>query len=123
MSFDVFLYSMLPQYATYSSQQYAICSYPNLPTPLPDQSQYLTASPLIKNECETEVKPCDWSSDAPEGECVMTRLAVLMTRMSYKTWYFGAIINWLSWIFLVVVIVEACVATSRRFCISRYQVD
>lgn len=85
-----------------------------MPIPLPD----LTASRLQLSDdsrnsnCDEMILiPCDWN--APEGECVMTRVAVLWTRVSYKIWYFGSIFYWISWVFLFVVIIEACIAMFR----------
>lgn len=115
LAVDVFVLSFVPQYATYSSQHYVTCSYPPLPTPLPDNG----TSALVDVGCTEEVKTCGWGPDVREGECVMTRLAVLWTRTSYKTWYLSALVHWFSWIFLVVLVLEACFAICRQPTTSR----
>ena len=118
-TFDMFFLLLLPQYMSYSSQHYITCSsnssfYPEtIPTPLPDiitsdKQQSLISLP---DKCDEMLTPCDWN--APEGECVMTRIAVLWSRSSYKIWYFSSIFYWVSWLFLAVVIIEACIAVFR----------
>ncbi|KAI9558303.1 hypothetical protein GHT06_015056 [Daphnia sinensis] len=122
LAVDVLLLALLPQYTTYSSQHYVACAentslaYPPVPTPLPDsviKNEALVLSRETRgDECsETVVLPCDWT--APEDQCVMTRIAVLWARVCYKTWYFGAIFYCITWIFLIVIILEGCVATFR----------
>lgn len=122
-SLDVLLLALLPQYATFSSQKYAVCDgnasfpYPPLPTPLPDSTAIgedsgVPMSTSLDDECQkTLILPCDWN--APEGQCIMTRIAVLWTRVSYKTWYFGAAYYCITWIFLAFVVLEGCIATFR----------
>lgn len=120
LSLDVLLLSLLPQYSTFSSQHYVSCAgnsstpYPQLPTPLPDSDAKDKAVSLgissVDNGCEN-VLPCDWN--APEGQCIMTRIAVLWTRVCYKTWYFGTLFYCITWILLAVVVLEGCVATFR----------
>ena len=122
---DIFLLSFMPQYATYSSQRYVTCSEPPLPTPLPDS----TAAQLTAPEddyCDQVLKMCDWTAATPQGQCVMTRLAVMWARTAYKTWYFSVIIYWLTWIFLVILILESCWIVSRyptSFLASNYRVN
>ena len=125
LSVDILLLSLLPQYTTFSSQHYVACAknksllYPLLPTPLPDstneEKNHSLNNSSVNNDdnvCdESSLLPCDWT--APEGQCVMTRISVLWARVCYKTWYFGAIFYCITWIFLVVVVLEGCIATFR----------
>ncbi|EFX78429.1 hypothetical protein DAPPUDRAFT_105179 [Daphnia pulex] len=122
LSVDILLLNLLPQYTTFSSQRYIACAenktlqYPLLPTPLPDSAKEEKVHSLShsspKDDCdESLVLPCDWT--APEGQCVMTRISVLWARVCYKTWYFGAMFYCITWIFLVVVVLEGCIATFR----------
>ncbi|XP_046459227.1 probable lysosomal cobalamin transporter [Daphnia pulex] len=122
LSVDILLLNLLPQYTTFSSQRYIACAenktlqYPLLPTPLPDSAKeekiHSLSHSSIQDECdESLVLPCDWT--APEGQCVMTRISVLWARVCYKTWYFGAMFYCITWIFLVVVVLEGCIASFR----------
>ena len=120
LTLDVLLLALLPQYSTFSSQHYVSCAdnsstpYPPLPTPLTDSDAVDKSTPLIASAlgsgCE-DVVPCDWF--APEGQCVMTRISVLWTRVCYKTWYFGTIFYCITWILLAVLVLEGCIATFR----------
>ena len=115
---DMFFLLLLPQYMSYASQHYITCS-PNssylpetIPTPLPDVTSVNQQSLIsVPDKCDEVLISCDWN--APEGECVMTRIAVLWARSTYKIWYFSSIFYWVSWIFLAVVVIQACIAMFR----------
>ena len=47
-----------------------------------------------------QVLPC--TTSAPAGECVLSRMALLLLRFSYKAWIFGAVFYWATWLFLLV---------------------
>lgn len=47
-----------------------------------------------------QVLPC--SALAPAGECILSRMALLLLRFSYKAWIFGALFYWATWLLLVV---------------------
>jgi len=123
LTLDTFMLAILPQYMTYGSQTYLSCAdkpieetYPLLPTPLPEEKStpsYLQSNSNLCPDISSEVKPipCDWN--APEHQCVMTRISVMWSRLSFKNWYCGALFYWISWIFLAVVVLEATFAMIR----------
>ena len=124
LTLDVFLLAIFPQYMTYGGQNYIGCSnstpdqmYPSLPTPLPDRRTAPVQIQMnsVLEQCEDSfvqvLIPCDWN--APEGQCIMTRISVLWSRLSFKIWYGGALFYWITWIFLAVVMLEATLTMFR----------
>ena len=123
LTLDTFMLAILPQYMTYGSQTYLSCvdepleeTYPLLPTPLPDEKSTLgyllsDTNPCPDGSSEVKLMPCDWN--APEHQCVMTRISVMWSRLSFKNWYCGALFYWITWIFLAVVVLEATFAMIR----------
>ena len=124
LTLDTFMLAILPQYMTYGSQIYLSCvdepleeTYPLLPTPLPEGKStpsYLQSD--VTNPCPDEfsgvkLMNCDWN--APEHQCVMTRISVMWSRLSFKNWYCGALFYWITWIFLAVTVLEATFALIR----------
>lgn len=88
MALHVTLYSLTPQYTTYGSQHYM----PNI----------------------TNSTPVECNTEAPAGECIMSRISLLLTRYFYKAWFFGACYYYGIWIFLVAIIVGALVSILRK---------
>lgn len=79
MGLTIILFTITPQYVQYGNQKY---------------NQWDTS----KNETVTELKSC--STDAPEGKCTMSRLALLLNTLFYKAWFFGAFYYWSIWLFI-----------------------
>lgn len=94
LAVNVLLFSVVPDYTTYGSQNYAV-----------DNS--------------TKVMHCD-DTHAPVDECNMTRIAVILLAFHSKAWIFGAAYFWLVWIFLLVILLGSfmamykCKRPSRR---------
>lgn len=94
LALNVLVYEVAPQYTTYGSQHYWV----NV-----THTGERTKSQLL---------PC--SISAPEDECVMTRMAMLLVRFFYKVWIFGAAFYWASWVFIAVVLIGFIVSLARR---------
>lgn len=74
MALNIVLLTLTPQYMQYGNQQYW--------------------QQGIHNETSTLVQ-C--STSAPEGECTMSRFAMLSSTLFYKAWIFGAFYYWCIW--------------------------
>ncbi|RWS17352.1 putative lysosomal cobalamin transporter-like protein, partial [Dinothrombium tinctorium] len=87
LAFNVFFYSLTPQYATYGSEHYN-----TVKTEASDGIDHknVTINNVAKS-CPNEDKPED---------CIQTRNSVLITRFFYKAWIFGALFYWSTWAFL-----------------------
>ncbi|KAK2191513.1 hypothetical protein NP493_49g09064 [Ridgeia piscesae] len=94
LALNVLIYEVAPQYTTYGSQHYWI--------------NVTRAGERTKSE----LVPCGIS--APEDECVMTRMAMLLVRFFYKVWIFGAAFYWASWVFVAVFLIGFIVSVARR---------
>ncbi|XP_037077362.1 probable lysosomal cobalamin transporter [Pollicipes pollicipes] len=94
LALNVMLLSIAPHYTMYGDQHYRLL------IPQPD------------NTDTVEVLSC--STRAPAGECVLSRMALLLLRFSYKAWIFGAVFYWATWLFLVSVVVGFFLALCRR---------
>jgi len=94
LALNVLLLSIAPHYTMYGDQRYA------RHTPQPDGT--------VKDE----VFPC--STLAPAGQCVLSRMSLLLLRFSYKAWIFGAVFYWGTWLFLLSVLAGVPIALCRR---------
>ena len=72
LALNVVMFSVVPDYTTYGSQRF-----------IRDN---------VTEECN--------HLEAPETDCVMTRVAVLLLAFNYKIWLFGAAYYWLVWAFI-----------------------
>ncbi|XP_043191535.1 probable lysosomal cobalamin transporter isoform X1 [Amphibalanus amphitrite] len=94
LALNVLLLSIAPQYTMYGDQHY-----------IKDEVQ-------PDNSVKREVLPC--TASAPAGECVLSRMALLLLRFSYKAWIFGAVFYWATWLFLLSVVMGFFIALYRR---------
>lgn len=76
-AFNLILYSLTPEFATFGSQNFKA---------------------HVANG--TVVKPCKIEDYHPD--CIVTRSSILIMRMMSQIWIFGAIFYWWSWTFVVV---------------------
>lgn len=90
LTFNVFLYTVSPQYTTYGSQHYI--------------KPVVNATDELDIQVKAEVHSCP--DPLYPRNCTMTRNSVLLVRFFYKAWYFGAFYHWASWGYLLVSINE-----------------
>jgi len=88
LALNVVMFSVVPDYTTYGSQRFT--------------SGGDNGTAALVHECD--------HLEAPETECVMTRIAVLLLSFNYKIWFFGAAYYWLVWAFLASVVAGSVVA-------------
>lgn len=102
LAINIILFELTPQYSSFGSELYL----------------NMTISPEINGTAITHLYPCDVS--ATSDQCVITRMAMLLTRFFYKMWFFGAAYYWLSWLFLGMVPLGfiAVIASRRRSAIE-----
>ncbi|RWS24539.1 putative lysosomal cobalamin transporter-like protein, partial [Leptotrombidium deliense] len=87
LAFNVFFYSLSPQYATYGSEHYV-----NLTAAASAGEDHSNVT------LKKHTLPCP--NEELADDCVMTRNAMLLTRYFYKAWFFGAFYYWSTWAFL-----------------------
>ncbi|XP_064605243.1 probable lysosomal cobalamin transporter [Liolophura sinensis] len=92
LAVNIVLYELTPQYSSFGSQHY-----------------------ITDNGTLTVC-----STDAPPGECVITRMALLLTRFFYKMWFFGAAYYWGTWVFLLMILLGFVITTVKK---SRSAID
>ncbi|XP_053210597.1 probable lysosomal cobalamin transporter isoform X1 [Panonychus citri] len=86
LTFNVFLYTVSPQYTTYGSQHYI--------------KPVVNATDELDIQVKAEVHSCP--DPLYPRNCTMTRNSVLLVRFFYKAWYFGAFYHWASWGYLLI---------------------
>ncbi|XP_041357046.1 probable lysosomal cobalamin transporter [Gigantopelta aegis] len=94
LAINIVVYELTPQYSSFGSQVY-IANYTD---PTSNTTSHKT------EPCSTEVK----------DSCVITRMALLLTRFFYKMWFFGAAYYWLTWVFLGIYLFGFVVAVVKR---------
>lgn len=86
LSINMLVYEIIPTYTMFGSQRYV-------------------------NANGTTV-PCDLEA-VPGGECIMSRISLIVSKYYLLAWFFGAIYYFLSWAFLLVFLVGFVVAILR----------
>lgn len=97
---NIMLFTLAPQYVMYGSQHYM---NPTSSSAGHSSNKMVHANSTLPGNSTVisrETKVC--SIDAPEGACIMTRVAILLNRFFYKVWFFGACYYWGTWLFLAV---------------------
>ncbi|GAB6029923.1 putative lysosomal cobalamin transporter [Chamberlinius hualienensis] len=85
LGISVVIYSVTPQYIMYGSQQY----WDGI-----------------------MLKPC--STAAPPDECILSRVGMLLVRLGFKAWFFGAVYYWGTWVLLGVIVLGSLVSMFKR---------
>jgi LMBR1 domain-containing protein 1 len=98
LALNILVYQLAPQYMTYGSQLYATNS-----------TSVNTTMTAVET---TTVQTCN--VQAPRSECVSTRVSVMLYRIFYKFWFFGAIYYWAMWAFLLVFAMALILAVIRK---------
>ncbi|GAB1607377.1 probable lysosomal cobalamin transporter [Argonauta hians] len=95
LSINIILFELTPQYSSFGSEVYVNA------TAVPGD-----------NSTATVVMNCDVT--APTDMCIMTRMAVLLTKFFYSMWFFGASYYWCSWVFLALIPVSFIIVVVKR---------
>ncbi|XP_065668272.1 probable lysosomal cobalamin transporter isoform X2 [Hydra vulgaris] len=87
VSLNILLLTAIPQYMQFGNQKYLL---------------YSQNSTNSSRHNETDIKPQTYlcSTNAPEGHCIMSRLAIILNTLFYKAWFFGAFYYWSIWLFI-----------------------
>eukprot|EP00106_Octopus_bimaculoides_P012063 XP_014779505.1 PREDICTED: probable lysosomal cobalamin transporter [Octopus bimaculoides] len=96
LAINVILFELTPQYSSFGSEVYVNTTY----------------VPVGNSSSTPPVMSCNVA--APEDLCIMTRLAVLLTKFFYSMWFFGAAYYWFSWVFLAVIPIGFIIVVVRR---------
>ncbi|XP_021342280.1 probable lysosomal cobalamin transporter [Mizuhopecten yessoensis] len=88
---NIIIYELTPQYSSFGSQRYT-----------------------IKDNSTSDGKLEICSTDAHESNCVISRMALLLTRFFYKMWFFGAAYYWTTWVFLGFMLIGFLVAFIKK---------
>ncbi|CAI9727329.1 Hypothetical predicted protein [Octopus vulgaris] len=96
LSINIILFELTPQYSSFGSEVYVNTTY----------------VPAGNSSSTPPVMSCNVA--APEDLCIMTRLAVLLTKFFYTMWFFGAAYYWFSWVFLAVIPIGFIIVVVRR---------
>ncbi|KAL5022678.1 hypothetical protein ScPMuIL_001833 [Solemya velum] len=91
LAVDIIIYELTPQYSSFGSQHYVV---------------------ETKNGSSHELMPC--GIDAPQDQCTISRMSLLLTRLFYKMWFFGAAYYWATWVFLGVFLIGFVVVLVRK---------
>jgi len=97
LALNVIIFEITPQYTTFGSQKYV---------------QYINETIGNHTSLVPHVATC--SMEAPAEECIMTRMSMLLIRFFYKVWFFGAAYYYLSWAFLVIILIGFVVSLVRK---------
>ncbi|XP_067677707.1 probable lysosomal cobalamin transporter [Haliotis asinina] len=92
LAINIIVYELTPQYSTFGSQKYGNTT----------GASNTTSAPL--HQCTMEVAE----------DCVVTRMALLLTRFFYKMWFFGAAYYWGTWIFLGIYVLGFIIAVIKK---------
>ncbi|XP_015791616.1 probable lysosomal cobalamin transporter [Tetranychus urticae] len=98
LTFNVFLYTVSPQYTTYGSQHYI--------------KTVINATEDTDIHVKAEIHQCP--DPITPRNCTMTRNSVLQVRFLYKAWYFGAFYHWASWGYLIISALALIYALIRK---------
>lgn len=94
LAMNVLIYEMAPQYGKFGSQK------------------YIVNQTTLDGNVTQSVIPC--TTKAPNDECIMTRMSMLLFRFIYKLWFFGAAYYWASWIFLGMFLLALVISAIRK---------
>ena len=81
LAINVIMFSVVPDYTTYGDQYFV-------------------------NNSTNKIEKCN-DIEKDESNCDMSRISVLLLEFHYKAWVFGAAYYYLTWLFLLVVVVGA----------------
>eukprot|EP00112_Aurelia_sp_Birch-Aquarium-sp1_P004805 Seg1545.2_Seg1545.9 transcript_id=Seg1545.2_Seg1545.9/GoldUCD/mRNA.D3Y31 product="putative lysosomal cobalamin transporter" protein_id=Seg1545.2_Seg1545.9/GoldUCD/D3Y31 len=81
LSINVMLFTITPQYVMFGSQHFR------------------------KNSTDGKVEAAICSTESPPDECTMTRMAVLLNKLFYKAWFFGAFYYYAQWCLIVIFVI------------------
>ncbi|KAL3867711.1 hypothetical protein ACJMK2_040577 [Sinanodonta woodiana] len=95
LAVNIIVYELTPQYTSYGGQHYLM----NVTT---------------GNVTKFETKDCSGDIDVPSGECTLTRMTLLLTVLFYNMWFFGAAYYWITWAFLLVILLGFLIAIIRK---------
>lgn len=93
LAMNVMVFTVAPQYVTFGSQHY-----------LANVTSSNESISLVRKICSTE---------APPDECTMSRMAVILNKLFYKAWFFGAFYYYAQWCFLGVFFIGLFVSLIR----------
>ncbi|XP_060082388.1 probable lysosomal cobalamin transporter [Ylistrum balloti] len=88
---NIIIYELTPQYSSFGSQRYTV---------------------QTNGTSDGKLEIC--STDAHNSSCVISRMALLLTRFFYKMWFFGAAYYWTTWVFLGIILVGFLVAFIKK---------
>ena len=89
LALNIVLFTVSPQYVQYGNQKY--------------QANVTETHPAVNgtgNVTTWRMETMVCTTSAPEGECLMSRLALLLNTLFYKAWFFGAFFYWAMWGFV-----------------------
>lgn len=96
VAINIVLFELTPQYSSFGSELYL------------NTTVNLDANGTVTKH----LYPCDVS--ASSDQCVITRMAMLLTRFFHKMWFFGAAYYWSSWLFLALIPIGFIAVIVRR---------
>ncbi|XP_052777105.1 probable lysosomal cobalamin transporter [Mya arenaria] len=101
LGINILLYELTPQYTSFGNQHYWTTAAGT------------NTSSLVR---------CSYDStdNRMKDECVATRMSMLLTRIFYNMWFFGAAYYWSTWLFLLCILIGFLVAICRK---SRSAID
>lgn len=91
LGINIILYELTPQYSSYGSQHFHVNG---------------------TNTTAATTEKC--STNQSEDNCMITRMALLLTRFFYKMWFFGAAYYWGTWAFLLFILIGFVVAICKK---------
>eukprot|EP00794_Sanderia_malayensis_P004619 gene4619-5226_t len=83
---NVMLFTIAPQYVTFGSQHYQV-------------NKTVSGSSINATDTYTFVKEV-CSTESPPDQCIMSRMAMLLNKLFYKAWFFGAFFYYAQWCFI-----------------------